>query len=73
VTIQGKRHYLWRAVGQDGDVIDILVLKYPNARAAQRASRFTVWFKTCSGWDDTTCDQRTSDCCGTDRVGIGAK
>ena len=25
VTIQGKRQYLWRAVDQDGDVIDILV------------------------------------------------
>ena len=24
VTIQGKRQYLWRAVDQDGDVIDIL-------------------------------------------------
>ena len=25
VTIQGQRQYLWRAVDQDGDVIDILV------------------------------------------------
>ena len=25
VSIQGKRQYLWRAVDQDGDVIDILV------------------------------------------------
>ena len=25
VTILGERHYLWRAVDQDGDVIDILV------------------------------------------------
>ena len=25
VTIRGQRHYLWRAVDQDGDVIDILV------------------------------------------------
>ena len=24
ITIQGQRHYLWRAVDQDGDVIDIL-------------------------------------------------
>ena len=24
VTIQGKRQYLWRAVDQDGDVLDIL-------------------------------------------------
>ncbi len=25
VTIRGERHYLWRALDQDGDVIDILV------------------------------------------------
>jgi putative transposase len=25
VTIQGRRQYLWRAVDQDGDVIDILL------------------------------------------------
>ena len=25
VTIQGQRNYLWRAVDQDGDVLDILV------------------------------------------------
>ena len=25
VTIQGQRQYLWRAIDQDGDVIDILV------------------------------------------------
>ena len=25
VTIQGRRQYLWRAVDQDGDVIDLLV------------------------------------------------
>ena len=25
MKIRGERHYLWRAVDQDGDVIDILV------------------------------------------------
>ena len=39
VTIRGQRHYLWRAVDQDGDVIDILVQRYRNARAAQRFFR----------------------------------
>jgi putative transposase len=39
VNIQGKRHYLWRAVDQDGDVIDILVQRYRNARAAKRFFR----------------------------------
>ena len=28
ITINGVRHYLWRAVDQDGDVIDILVQKH---------------------------------------------
>ena len=32
VTIQGQRQYLWRAVDQDGDVIDILV--QPRSRSA---------------------------------------
>ncbi len=32
VKIRGERHYLWRGVDQDGDVIDILVQRYRNAR-----------------------------------------
>ena len=39
VNIQGQRHYLWRAVDQDGDVIDILVQKHRNALAATRFFR----------------------------------
>jgi putative transposase len=39
VTIQGERHYLWRAVDQDGDVIDILVQPRRNQRAAERFFR----------------------------------
>ena len=39
VNIQGQRHYLWRAVDQDGDVIDILVQRNRNARAAKRFFR----------------------------------
>ena len=30
VKIGGERHYLWRAVDQDGDVIDVLVQRYRN-------------------------------------------
>src|SRR5881396_1970803 len=36
VTIQGQRQYLWRAVDQDGQVIDILVQPRRDQRAAQR-------------------------------------
>ena len=39
VTIRGERHYLWRAVDQDGDVIDILVQRYRNAHTAKRFLR----------------------------------
>ncbi len=39
VKIRGERHYLWRAVDQDGDVVDILVQRYRNARAAKRFFR----------------------------------
>ena len=39
VTIQGKRHYLWRAVDQDGDAIDILVQPRRDRRAAERFFR----------------------------------
>jgi hypothetical protein len=36
VTIGGQRYYLWRAVDQDGDVLDILVQKHRDKRAAKR-------------------------------------
>ena len=36
VTINGKQQYLWRAVDQDGDVIDNLVQSRRNRRAAER-------------------------------------
>ncbi|NOQ80434.1 MAG: IS6 family transposase [Gammaproteobacteria bacterium] len=36
IKIRGKMHYLWRAVDQDGDVIDILVQKRKDKKAAQR-------------------------------------
>ena len=39
VNIQGQRRYLWRAVDQDGDLIDILVQKHRNAHAASRFFR----------------------------------
>ena len=39
VTINGQRHYLWRAVDQDGDVIDILVQRRRDERAARRFFR----------------------------------
>ena len=39
MTLQGKRQYLWRAVDQDGDMIDILVQRRRNKHAAVRFFR----------------------------------
>lgn len=39
VTIQGRRHYLWRAVDQDRDTFDILVQTRRDRRAAVRFFR----------------------------------
>ena len=35
IKIRGELHYLWRAVDQDGDTIDILVQKRRNKTAAK--------------------------------------
>ena len=39
ITLQGQRHYLWRAVDEDGDLLDILVQSRRNRRAAIRFFR----------------------------------
>ena len=39
VRINGQQQYLWRAVDQDGDVIDILVQSRRDQRAAERFFR----------------------------------
>ena len=39
VTINGQRQYLWRAVDQDGDLIDLLVQSCRDGRAARRFFR----------------------------------
>ena len=39
VSIAGQQHYLWRAVDQDGDVLDILVQRRRNRNAAERFFR----------------------------------
>ncbi len=39
VKIHGRQQYLWRAVDEDGDVIDILVQSRRNRRAAIRFFR----------------------------------
>ena len=36
MKIQGKRHYLWRAVDQDGEVVDVFLQKRRDGKAAKR-------------------------------------
>ncbi len=36
IKINGIQHYLWHAVDQDGDELDILVQKRCNKKAARR-------------------------------------
>ena len=36
VRINGVQHYLWRAVDQDGEIVDIFLQKRRNATAAKR-------------------------------------
>jgi len=47
VKIDGHQQYLWRAVDQDGDVIDILVQARRDRRAARRFLRKLVKGQVC--------------------------
>ena len=39
LTINGQRHYLWRAVDQDGTILDILVQRRRDKKAAKKFFR----------------------------------
>ncbi|MDK2127277.1 DDE-type integrase/transposase/recombinase, partial [Parachitinimonas caeni] len=39
LSMNGQRHYLWRAVDQEGKVLDILVQSRRNRHAAKRLLR----------------------------------
>lgn len=39
ISIRGKKYWLWRAVDQNGDVLDILVQSRRNTQAARRFLR----------------------------------
>ena len=39
LTIKGEHHYLWRSVDQDGNVLDILVQRRRDKRAAKKFFR----------------------------------
>ena len=48
VNIQGRRQYLWRAVDQDGDVLDVLVQSRLNRSAATRFFRKLLKAQGCA-------------------------
>jgi putative transposase len=39
LTIRGEQHYLWRAVDQEGNILDILVPRQRNKKAAKKFFR----------------------------------
>ncbi|MFZ6779698.1 DDE-type integrase/transposase/recombinase [Undibacterium sp. Ji83W] len=39
LKLKGKHHYLWRAVNQNGHVLDVLMLSRRNRQAAKRFFR----------------------------------
>jgi transposase-like protein len=36
IQIQGKQHYLWRAVDQEGDVVDVFLQSRRDGKAGKR-------------------------------------
>ena len=59
VSIQGKRRYLWRAVDQDGDLIEILVQKRKDTKAAKRFFRKALRSQTAVPIEITTAKLRS--------------
>ena len=43
VKINGKQHYLWRAVGQDGEVVDVYLQGKRDGAAAKRFFKRLLW------------------------------
>ena len=56
---RGERHYLWRAVDQDGDVLDILVTRHRDRKAATRFFRKVLKQQGKAPWQLVT-DKRRS-------------
>jgi putative transposase len=54
ITIRGERHYLCRAVDQDGDVLDILVTRRRDKRAAKRFFRKVLKQQGSPPWQQVT-------------------
>jgi putative transposase len=62
IKINGKQHYSWRAVDQDGDVVDILLQTTRDGKAAKR------FFKRILKSYDSDLRQITTDKTGLERI-----
>ena len=54
ITITGQRYYLWRALDQDGDVIDVYLQTRIDAKAAKRFFRWLLRSHGKSPWKIVT-------------------
>jgi transposase-like protein len=56
IKINGKTHYLWRVVDQDGNVLDILVTSWraPRPRPGSSASCSRGWSMCLGCWSPTS-------------------
>lgn len=48
ITINGRKHFLWRAVDQDGFVLDVLVQSRRDTKAAKRLIRKLIKKQDCA-------------------------
>ena len=55
ITINGERYYLWRAVDQDDNVLNLLVQSQRNKKAAKKFFRKLLkGLSTCCVWSSPT-------------------
>ena len=71
VTIRGSRRYLWRAVDQDGDILDILVTRRRDTGAAKRFFRKLLKGQGGSPWPMVT-DRLRSYAAACRELGLAA-
>jgi putative transposase len=68
LTIQGEHHYLWRAVDQDDNVLDILVQRRRNKRAAKKFFRKLLKGLTYVPLSSKAMAPRSGRCCRASNI-----
>ena len=72
ITIRGQRRHLWRAVDQDGDVLDFLVTRRRDERADKRYFRELLKGQRGSPWQLVT-EKLQSDTAAHRKLGLSAR